>query len=36
MLNRFASVTPKGEFIPAGNPKIVYATMMRVRLGILR
>ncbi|EAR89261.1 peroxisomal acyl-CoA oxidase (macronuclear) [Tetrahymena thermophila SB210] len=35
MLSRYVKVTDKGEFIPAGNPKIVYATMMKVRLGIL-
>lgn len=36
MLNRYSSVTREGKFIPAGNPRIVYATMMRVRLGILK
>lgn len=36
MLNRYISVTREGEFVPAGNPKIVYATMMRVRMGILK
>lgn len=36
MLNRYATVTREGKFVPAGNSRIVYATMMRVRLGILK
>lgn len=36
MFNRYITVTKDGKFIPAGNPRIVYATMMRVRMGILK
>lgn len=36
MLNRYVSVTKDGQFVPAGNPRIVYATMMGVRMGILK
>ncbi|EGR29306.1 hypothetical protein IMG5_158840 [Ichthyophthirius multifiliis] len=35
MLSRYARVEQDGKFSPAGDPRIVYATMMFVRAGLI-
>ena len=32
MLGRFNEVTPDGQFISKGDPRIAYATMMKIRV----